>query len=434
MNFSKYLDQSSEPYAPSGYPPPQCWGKISPGKVLSALRAPGAAPAGIMLKLAFPLCGAKCSFCDFSVSPDRELLEKYPRAITSEMKLMRGLFAGRSFFSLRLGGNPFALAPAQLDRVFAAASADFKFTRDHKSGIELNPAYITVEKLKLAAGYGIQWAILGVQSRDRAVLSGARCAHQDVDLEKKYELLKNSGIKYVSMDLMFGLPLQTTESFIRDVLALVKMRPERIAIYRFSGFKASKRELDYIISKGFGLMEKAGYIFQKKHDPYWGVLDLKHDMSWPHAYETGNPVNAYSILSLGVGARSYLWGRVRYQNKRDVRAYMRSLGAGLLPAEAGSVMSVRDEMVNYMLLSFDCLTEIRTADFRARFGVELDAVFGRQFKALRKAGIVQPGPGGYKILGGHDLARPAARGVFFPPELVKLLNERGRSWVMPARG
>jgi oxygen-independent coproporphyrinogen-3 oxidase len=344
------------------------------------------------------------------------------------MKLLRGAFAGRGFFSFRVEGNTFSLSAPQLERVFAAASASFKFTRGHKSGIELNPASVTREKSELAAGAGIRWAILGVQSRDPAVLAAAGCAHAGTDIEKKYGILRDAGIKSVSMDLMFGLPHQTTQSFIRDVLALVKMRPERIALYRCSRFMKNRSELDYVIKKGFGIMEKAGYLFQKDHAPYWGVLADKYDRSWPHAYETGNPAAAYSILALGLGARSYLGGRLRYQNAKDVQSYINSLGASELPVETGCVISPRDEMAGYMLLSFDCQRVIRRADFRKKFGADLEDVFAREMGGLSRARVVRRSGGGYEILKSHDAARRAARGAFFSPGLVKLIAKK-KTWI-----
>lgn len=428
MDFSTYLDQTAEAYVAPVYPPPACWEKMSSKEVLSALRGLRARPGRTMLKLALPFCRSKCAFCGLSVCPDEALLDGYLRAILREMRLLKGSFAGRGFFSFRVEGNAFSLGAPQLERVLAAASAAFKLLPGHKSGIELNPSSVTGEKAKLAAGCGIEWAILGVQSRDPAVLSAAGCAHSGTDLEKKYGILRDSGFRSVSMDLMFGLPQQTTESFIRDVLALVKMRPERIALYRCSRFKKSKSELDYVINKGFEIMERAGYVFQKAHAPYWGVLDDKCDERWPHAYETGNPVDAYSILSLGLGARSYILGRARYQNTKDVQSYIDGLGASRLPVETGCGMSARDEMAGYMLLSFDCLRVIRLEDFKSRFGADLEAVFAGEMKSLCKARVVRPCAAGYELLLPHDAARHAARKAFFAPGLIKLLDKK-KTWI-----
>lgn len=424
MDFSKYIDQRTEPYTSPVYPPRECWKKMSSGGLRALLDKRGPARGQIMLKLVFPFCASKCSFCSRSFAPDAALLKKYIRSVSREMKLLRGAFAGRAFFSFRAEGNLFSLSPSQLESVFSATLENFKFARGHKSGIELNPSSVTREKARIAAGFGTEWAILGVQSRDPEVLSAAGCAHAGTGLEEKYDTLRSSGIKNVSMDLMFGLPRQTTESFIRDVAALVKMRPERIALYRFSGSRKSRGELEYVINRGFAQMEKAGYVFRKKFDPYWGVLDAKYDASWPHAYETGTPVNAYSILSLGAGARSYLWGLARYENKKDPRAYIGGLDAPALPVEAGYPMSVRDEMAGYMMLSFDCLREIPLADFREKFGADLNAVFGPQLKALCGAGILRPCRAGYRVLAPHDEARRAARNAFFAPGLVRALNKK----------
>ncbi|HNW44096.1 MAG TPA: radical SAM protein [Elusimicrobiales bacterium] len=424
MDFSRYLDQQSEPYTSTIYPPPECWGKMSSAKVLGLLGGSAAAPGEIMLKLAVPFCPSKCSFCGLSAVPDPALLKRYLQALLTEMGLLRGAFSGRGFFSFRAEGNLFSLSAAQLERVFAAAFDSFKFKSGHKSGIELNPASITREKAELAAGAGIKWAILGVQSRDPAVLSAAGCPHSGTDIEEKYGILRSAGIENISMDLMLGLPQQTTESFIRDVAALVKMRPERIALYRYSGSKKSRAELDYVVNRGFEQMEKAGYAFRKGFDPYWGTVDLKYDASWPHAYETGTPVNAYSILALGAGAKSYIWGRVRYQNSKDLRAYIDSLGAARLPAETGLRVSVRDEMAGYMILSFDCLREIPLADFKRKFGEELKAVFPRQLETLCKARIIKPCRAGYRVITSHDAARSAARRAFFDPALRKALEKK----------
>jgi oxygen-independent coproporphyrinogen-3 oxidase len=380
-----------------------------------------------MLKLVVPFCGSKCSFCDLPVFSDSRLTAIYTLALQKEMRMLRARVRDRRFFSFRAEGNMLALDAARLDGVLAAVFSGFKFTEGHKSGIEMNPAAVTKEKLGIAAAHGVQWAILGVQSLDDAVLAAAGCPHRGGDIENKYGIIRNSGVKSVSMDLMYGLPGQTKESFIRDVLRLVKMRPERLAVYRYSVLLKNRKEADYLVKKSLEIMEKAGYLFRKDHDPYWGVLDFGLDATWPHAYETGTPVNAYSVLSLGAGAKSYLWGRGRYRNTKDPLAYIKSLGAGRLPADLGCELSVYDEMVNYMLLSFDCVREIPEADFRLKFGAGLEETFGRQLKALCASGVIGRAPGGYRVLRDHDAARHAARKAFFPGKLVEILNGEQRA-------
>ncbi len=185
-----------------------------------------------------PFCEARCAFCGCNViiTRHREVAAGYLDALDQEIDLLAAALPRRRTVSQMHwgGGTPTYLEPDQLARVFDRIDRHFTFTPDAELGIEIDPRVTTVAHLRRLRDLGFNRLSMGVQDFAAEV-------QQVIHREQSYELTRDligearaAGFTSVNVDLIYGLPLQTVESFRRTLDLTASLRPDRVAAYSFA--------------------------------------------------------------------------------------------------------------------------------------------------------------------------------------------------------
>lgn len=174
-------------------------------------------PAGPMLRLYvhIPFCAYRCSFCSFAVrvGSQREEMERYVDAVLKELEWAP---AGMPLLQLFVGGGtPTQLPPDLLERLLGGIFRRLPSEGSQVHVVEASPDSITPAHLKVMARHGIGRVSMGTQSLDDAQLGDVSRRHSAQQTLDACRLVLDSGL-ILNLDLMYGLPGQTHESFRRD--------------------------------------------------------------------------------------------------------------------------------------------------------------------------------------------------------------------------
>ena len=429
------VDGGRMPYEQTFYPPRQLWGTLPPKKVLGfwrkrALAAPG---TDSRLYLHFPFCERICHFCGFNAVKVRDAaqVERYLAALTKEMRLVAGQVRKMSFNQLCMGGGtPSLLTPRQFKGLFSEIYSCFNFNKkakDYGIEVECHPDSLTFEKIKAMAKCGITHVALGIQSLDGKVLALNGRTQDNSRLAALYRSLRDNGVRSIALEMLCGLKGQTQASFLHDIETVLKWRPSRIFLFDFQPCVRTRDPAEYTEQRGLSvhsmwnkaadMVKKAGYTMQG----HFATLDAG-GRAWPDSFD--NNMLGESIVGLGTGSISHIFGKCRYQNAINLTEYLSKTEAGALPVAAGAELSQGDNMRYHVL---DCLSSasgsLDAAEFKQIFKTGLEDVFKKELDYLLGLKILA------KIRNSYYVCAPARaafelRRTFYDKAVIAALKAR----------
>jgi oxygen-independent coproporphyrinogen-3 oxidase len=323
------------------------------------------------LYIHIPFCKTKCPYCDFYSIASPELIPNFLEALEKEALLYKDSFTSFDSFYLG-GGTPSLLTRGQLDRLMKNLRRTFIFAPDSEITIEANPDDVTPEKLSLWRDLGVNRLSLGVQSFNEEELRFLGRRHTARQTTQALELIRAAGFQNLGLDLMYGLPGQRLESWLKTLEQALSHQPEHLSCYQLTlapetpfGRLAARGKvtpLDEEAARAFFLetsryLTARGYLHYEVSNFARGEAHLcRHNRKyWQHA----------PYLGLGPGAHSFDGAR-RWWNFLSVAQYGATLTAGKAPVAARETLTPEQRRLEVLLLGF-----------RTREGVALDAIAHR---------------------------------------------------------
>ncbi|MFI5332047.1 MAG: coproporphyrinogen-III oxidase family protein, partial [Desulfobaccales bacterium] len=185
------------------------------------------------LYIHIPFCKTKCPYCDFCSITSPDLIPAYLEALEKEAQLYQGSFA--AFDSLYLGGGtPSLLDAEQLTALVKNLRRHFAFAPDTEFTLEANPDDITTEKLRLFRDLGINRLSLGAQSFDENELVFLQRRHTARQTRQAIELIRTAGFRNLGLDLMYGLPGQSPDTWLQTLETALSFTPEHLSCYQLT--------------------------------------------------------------------------------------------------------------------------------------------------------------------------------------------------------
>lgn len=285
--------------------------------------------AGLYIHI--PFCASRCIYCDFYSTTGRNrshfierLLEEAQKAKESN----RLKLPSYSFQTVYIGGGtPSQLQPQELSQLVDGLANIFDLTDVNEFTLEVNPEDITPEYVNHLPS-SISRVSMGVQSFVDNELHILRRRHNAQQPKKAIQLLKDRGIQNISIDLMYGLPMQTLESFDYSISQALSLNIQHISAYNLSVEQGTP--LDKLIkSKGISIgdddlcnrmnlllrnkLSKSGFVQYEISNYSLPDYESKHNSS----YWDGTP-----YLGLGPGAHSYDGNNRRWWNEPNLTEYL----------------------------------------------------------------------------------------------------------------
>jgi oxygen-independent coproporphyrinogen-3 oxidase len=361
------------------------------------------APAALLLYVHLPFCHAICHFCGCHAlaarSPER--LERYVSTLAVELERVARVLGGAAPVSeLHFGGgSPSLLPPDDFERLLTALRAAFPFAADAQISLEADPRTTDLPKLRRWRDLGVRRLSFGFQDLD-AKVQAAIGRNQSAAVSKTvFALARAVGFEGLNVDLCYGLPEQTDETFQRTIAEVAELGPDRVAIFGYAHvpwMKPAQRRLPIaalpgpearlrLMADARAALVAAGYRaigldhFARPED----ALARAADAGTLHRNFQGYTTAATdALVGLGLSAISELPSGF-FQNARELGDYQRAIAAGGFATERGVLRSAEDVVRGEIIKSLMCAFELDVDALERRHGVAFDDAFEDELAELR---------------------------------------------------
>ena len=334
-----------------------------------------------------PFCRSKCPYCGFFSVTATDLIPRWLDALEKEIILYEGRF--NRFDSLYLGGG----TPTILDTGALAGLVDrlffyFDFCPDSEMTIEANPCDLTKEKIRALKSMGFNRVSLGIQSLDDDVLIFLGRKHTARQAENAFRALRYVGFENISVDLIYGIPGQSKDRWMKTLNRAVALQPEHLSCYqltmekktlfwammkkgRFRPLGEEEEKACFLLNSEF--LERNGYL-------HYEISSFARDRAWfsrhNRKYWAHTP-----YLGLGPSAHSF-HPPLRWWNVRSVRRYIDMLAEGRSSVEGSENLSAEQLTFETVFLG------LRTTDGFSQDVLAHDHRMGEALSRLKSSGFV----------------------------------------------
>ena len=192
----------------------------------------------LSLYVHIPFCDTLCYFCGCTtiITPNHQHAVEYLQVLKSEIsKTAACISQSRPVVQMAWGGGtPSFLSPEEICDLASHFKNHFAFAEDAEISVELDPRELTFDHLKAFVASGANRFSLGVQDFQEDVQKTVNRIQPETMTKQVFTWARNLGIKSINIDLIYGLPLQTVDSFKRTLEKVVALSPERIAVFNFA--------------------------------------------------------------------------------------------------------------------------------------------------------------------------------------------------------
>ena len=377
-------------------------------------RRDGAAQVTLPLSLYvhIPFCESLCYYCACNkiITKHHDRADQYLRYLAREIDLhVKHIGLGQPVSQLHLGGGtPTFLSDSQLRSLMSMLHRNFALVPGGEYSIEVDPRTVDAARLKVLAELGFNRLSFGVQDFDPAVQTAVHRVQPAEQVFKLVDDARQLGFNSINVDLIYGLPQQTPESFDRTIAQINELRPERIALYAYAHlperFKPQRRiataELPTaaarveMLSRSLDAFGEAGYVyvgmdhFALPDDP---LAVAKRQGRLHRNFQGYSTQPDCDLIALGVSAIGKV-GASYSQNAKTLEEYYDHLDQGRLAVVRGIALNRDDLIRRAVIMALMCQGQLQyesmelawLIDFRRYFSSELTAL-----KSLAERGLVE---------------------------------------------
>ena len=364
----------------------------------------------LSLYVHIPFCESLCYYCACNkiITKHHERGAEYLRYLEREVDLnIAHLGQGQVVSQLHLGGgSPTFLSDAELAQLMAMLRRNFQFTPGGEYSVEIDPRTVTRERLAHLAQLGFNRLSFGVQDFEPAV---QKAVHRIQPAAQVFDLVAASrelGFESVNVDLIYGLPMQTPETFERTLEQITQLRPYRIALYAYAHlperFKPQRRihtqDLPpaasklVMLSSAMRVLMAAGYVYVGMDHfalPTDALAVAKRQGRLHRNFQGYSTQPDCDLIALGVSSIGRV-GPTFSQNVKTLDEYYDLLNQGRLPVARGMVLT-RDDLVRRTVIMalmcqghvlFESVELAHLVDFKQYFASEMTALAAMQEQGL----------------------------------------------------
>jgi len=364
----------------------------------------------VSLYMHLPFCESLCLFCacNVSIQKDKSVAIPYLAALKREIEHVASRVSRkRPVIQFHWGGGtPTYLSPAQLEELFAFARERFSFAPDAEIGLEVDPRVTSREHLETLRRLGFNRLSMGIQDFEPKV---QQTIHRVQPYEMTRDLIaaaRELGFASLNIDLIYGLPHQTADSFRTTIAQALTLKPDRVAMFSYAhvpwlkkqqgSFQAhlpEGREKFAIFRAGLESFLDAGYLYiGMDHFALPGdELAVAQKNRTLHRNFQGYTTKAGADLyGMGVSAISSV-ASAYAQNSREIPAYQAAAKERGIATMRGYRLSPDDEIRRAVIGRLLCHTVIFKREIEREFGVDFDEYFAAELERLaepRDEGLV----------------------------------------------
>lgn len=353
-----------------------------------------------------PFCDTVCYYCGCNkvVTKDRSRAAPYLQRLHREIELQAELFDRERWVDQLHwgGGTPTFLSHAEMRALMAKTREQFRLREDDRGeySIEIDPREADAETIAVLRELGFNRMSLGVQDFEPAVQKAVNRIQSEEQTFAVLNAAREQGFKSISLDLIYGLPLQTVESFSRTLDKIIEASPDRLSVFNYAHlpelFKPQRRinaadlpapeEKLAILQHTIDRLTAAGYVFIgmdhfAKPDDELAVAQREGSLYRNfQGYSTHADCDlvAMGITSISSVADSYA------QNVKDMDGYYQRIDAGQIPVFRGIELSADDKLRRAIITALICHYRLDMQAIEQAFNIGFREYFAAELQALKE--------------------------------------------------
>lgn len=351
-----------------------------------------------------PFCNTVCYYCACNkiVTKDHSLSGKYLRYLDKEIGMQVAALAGvRQVTQLHLGGGtPTFLSDDELRTLMASVRRHFELMDGGEYSIEVDPRKVSPETVQLLAELGFNRMSVGVQDFEPCVQQAVNRVQSREEVETVIRAARENGFHSVSMDLIYGLPLQNLASVCRTLDTVLEILPDRISLYNYAhlpGLFMPQRRIDEaqlpppdekleILQTAIARLTGAGYVyigmdhFARPDDE----LAVAQRQGRLHRNFQGYSTRAEcDLMAFGVSAISKI-GPTYAQNVKTLDEYCAALDEDRLPVLRGLELTADDVLRRAIIQALMCHFELSIEAIEEAYLIKFREYFARELQDLKE--------------------------------------------------
>jgi oxygen-independent coproporphyrinogen-3 oxidase len=365
-------------------------------------RADGKAQEPLSLYVHLPFCEERCSFCGCHVviTRKREVAAKYLDYLLREIDMLADALPSRRSVSQYHwgGGTPTYLELEQMATLHEHVAERFRIMPGAEVAIEVDPRVTSREQIDLLRRMGFNRLSMGVQDFTPAVQEAVNRRQSEEETRGLYAYCRSAGFGSINLDLIYGLPLQTPESFRQSMQVVLDLRPDRLAVYSYAFIPWIKAHQKGIRTEDLPpadvklrlfciareMLLGAGYVqigmdhFALPDDELVKALEKRtlHRNFMGYTVKMGGAMLGVGVSSIGDVESSFA------QNAKKLSRYYESLDNGRFPIERGYVLSRDDEIRRTVITRLMCNLYLDCVDVERAFGIRFQDYFAQELAEL----------------------------------------------------
>ncbi|NNE44344.1 MAG: oxygen-independent coproporphyrinogen III oxidase [Gemmatimonadetes bacterium] len=376
----------------------------------------------LSLYLHLPFCEHRCTFCGCNVviSPKHEPSVKYLETLHREIDLIADRLGGRT--SIRQlhwgGGTPTFQTPEEMEALFAKITSRFRIEDGAEVALEVDPRVTTSAHLRTLRDLGFNRLSMGVQDFTPEVQEAISRNQTWEQTESLVAECRELGFRSLNVDLVYGLPLQTPGTFQESLKKVLRLRPERVAVYSYAHvpwLKANQRKTDTdflpsaetkirLFAETMEAFTAAGYDpIGMDHfalpDDELAVAARAGTLHRNFMGYTTRP--APDMVGLGVSSIGDV-GNAHFQNQKVIPKWKAAVESGTVPVFRGVVLTDEDCLRRRVIHDLMCNWRVDKGAVESAFGISFDSHFARELGELAPAvdeGFVETDAAEIRVVG-----------------------------------
>ena len=386
---------------------------------LGHLRRAEAAGGPLSIYVHLPFCREMCRFCGCNViaTHDRSRADVYLDVLEKEVALVAAhLPTRRTVSQLHWGGGtPTFLDEKQLTRCHAILARHFQFLPDAELAIEIDPAITTKSQIDLLGRLGFNRISMGVQDFNQKVQETVGRIQGEKETADLVAAARAAGFHGVNLDLIYGLPYQTGETWKDTLERILRIHPDRMAVFGFAYVPWAKPHQKLLPQEALPKAEQRVELFLQTVEAFtrggYRLIGLDHfaleSDELARAQTAGTMFRnfqgytvrpATDTVAFGMTSISDIGGAYA-QNAHKLKDWAEQIEAGIIPVDRGAAMSDDDVLRRFVINRVMCQLKLDLDEVSAQFGAPARA----QIAASLATGLEELTADGLVTFDGHRL-------------------------------
>ena len=363
-------------------------------------------PSPLSLYLHIPFCDTICYYCGCSkvITKDKSKATPYIKLLKQEIKLQGALFADDRLVSQIHwgGGTPTFLNDKEIYEIIECIRDNFNVPANHEIefGIEVDPRTVNRKRLKNLSNLGFNRISFGVQDFDDQVQKSVNRIQSTEQIKQHIHDARKFDFQSINIDLMYGLPNQTTDSFSKTLDTTIELAPNRIAIYNYAHlpdiFKPQRRineeelpsaeEKLNILQLSINKLQNSGYVyigmdhFAKESD---SLVKAQQNGSLHRNFQGYSTHADCDMIAMGITAISRI-GDNYSQNVRTIDEYETYLKQNKIPIFRGIELEADDVLRREVINQLMCNNQLDITKLEKKWKINFKSYFKSSLDNLQK--------------------------------------------------